>query len=433
MKTENLKYTTENYPKTTRNNKENNNHLIQKCTYVFLVSCLIFCLCGCETIQTISLFDNAYIAFSNNIPLESEEIVFDILDFKKKNIGITEYRSSVFFDKLNETEKIVYSAYEFAMENGYENIFVDKSLISKSEYLSEILIYLSLDSPLLEQNLKYKIGSFKGIKCNSIGFSFDGFYISVKNFKKELWNFKLIAIEEAKKILEDFSEDFTLKQKAESIYRSISVIEFFDYKEITDSEYVEWGCCDVYPYLYNALISNKTNCDGYSNAVSLLYNMAGIPCVEKIYYDSQKDFGHTWNMFFIDDKWYNCDAMGGDMIPNIDDIAGAGLRFGFSDVLQENEPDYATLYPKSDECLYIRIDRHIGTVKNDILFQNVISAYKVHENKFVLILVDKATDHDIESQINKAVNTLNESIQYYIFPVKGNKKGIFIFKYGLFG
>lgn len=407
--------------------------MYKKLIFLLISIVIMTSFIGCDRHGYLFIPKSSYIAFSVGASLEGEEIVFDTEELKNiKNYG-SNYRASMFYDKLNDSQKIVYTAFEYAMENGYTNIFVDNKLVENSASLEKILIYFSLDSPLLEQNLKYNIGKISNITVKKND-GFDGFSITVPNFSESLWNYKLLALKEAKQLVKEIPKNVSDAEKAEIIYRMVSVIEYFDYKELTTEEYNDWGSEVVYPYLYNALVTGKTLCDGYSNAFSLLCNMVGIPCVEKICdINTGKLTGHTWNYFCIDGKWYNADAMHGDMIPNTDLGIGPGFQFGFSDELQQNIPLFKDEYPISREGLFLKIDEKIESFNNNAFYKKALIAYKKHNSNYALIVVEKLDEWALQKQINMLASGIGKSVQFHTFDIIGGKTAVFVYRWGLFG
>ena len=82
---------------------------------------------------------------------------------------------------------------------------------------------MALESPLLEQNLRYESGDFNMYYNVGIeGFylreaEFDGYYIAVKNFGAELYALKLKAIEKAEEIVASLPKGVTEAEKAERL------------------------------------------------------------------------------------------------------------------------------------------------------------------------------------------------------------------------
>lgn len=407
---------------------------MKKILCVILSICIFLCLCGCTEAQgVLSDFYNAltveqrpHIGFSSGTLFDdSKETVFEATEIGSKITVSSEYRADLFYNTLESNEKTVYTALEYAMENGYSNILIDDLLVSDSKTLEKILHYISLDSPLLEQNLRYETGDFNTYYDNGIlgNAAFDGFYITVKNFTPEFWNKKLEAVEKAKEIIAQLPDDLTPTEKADSLYRTVASADYFDYN-LQDNE-------NVFPYLYDALITGKTHCDGYTNAISLLYNMVGIECVEKNYTPTDEEIGHTWNFFRIDEKWYNCDATGGNMIPLKECGMGAGYLFGFSNMLQKYTADYGEFYPVSDEGLLIPIDAHISSSANKDFLNSAIEAFPNHGNNWALIVMDACNETEIDTQVQKLADRLRTSVQYYLYPLKENRTAVFVCEAGL--
>ncbi|WP_408070676.1 leucine-rich repeat protein [Butyrivibrio sp. JL13D10] len=62
---------------------------------------------------------------------------------------------------------------------------------------------------------------------------------------------------------------------------------------------------------YGSLVKGKTKCTGYSNALSLLCELADIPCKEVIGYCG--DVPHMWNIVQLEDgEWYEVDVTADD-------------------------------------------------------------------------------------------------------------------------
>ena len=384
-------------------------------TSLIMILCLL--LAGCNAGEFINKVymgltseQRPHIAFSRGTLFEdSKEKFFEASEFENRTFNSSQYRVDMFYSNLTEEERIVYSAFEYAMEEGYTNILIDDLLVPNIDSLGKILRFFSLDSPLMEQNLRFESGDFTTYYENEImgNTAFDGFYITVHNFTEELWNKKLAAIKKAEEIVAEIPQSLTAAEKAEYLYRIVAQADYVEYVNTLGT---------VSPYLYDALITGKTHCDGYTNAISLLFNMAGIECVEKNYTAENEEVGHTWNAFLIDGKWYNCDGAGGSMIPKRECSMKAGYFFGFSDTLQEYAPDYEELYPTSEEGLYMQIDARIPSADNNF-FNSVIGGYRKHNNEWALVILDNGNEDMITAQMEKIANHLNSSVYYYVYDL----------------
>ena len=89
------------------------------------------------------------------------------------------------------------------------------------------------------------------------------------------------------------------------------------YTKAAASGYTGYAADSVYT-AYGALVNGKAVCQGYSNAMKLLLNRLGIPCV----FVPSQPMNHAWNMVFVAGGWYHLDA-------TWDDTANAGNRYRY--------------------------------------------------------------------------------------------------------
>lgn len=360
----------------------------------------------------------------------SENIVMIATDFTNYESEYNIYSSSLHYDCLNENEKLIYHALEYAMENSYTSVLIERRLVNDIKDLEKILNYLSLDSPLLEQNLFYELGivtTYHDIELDSIfphKAKLDGYYITVKNFEQQWWDKKLEAIEEAKRHVDALPEDLTKIEKAEQLYIQLC----------TGTEYVlskRLNSTQVMPNLYDALISGKTQCDGFSNALSLLFNMAGITCSEKIYHATDEELGHTWNFFEIDGKWYNADATNSSLIPTDRTYMHAGINFGFCDMLQSKKHVFSANYPESTEQLFMTVDGHFSSIEDEAFINTAYTAYNTHQGQWALILLDSYDEETADIQLQRLATRMQHTIYYLTFDYADNRTVLLIYEEGL--
>lgn len=397
---------------------------MKKIISIILCLCLALSLCGCTAVgefidsvqSALTVEERPHIAFSGGTLFkDSEEEFFEAYQILEFETEAKKYRQDHFYNLLSENEKIVYLAFEYAMCEGFNNVLVDDLLVEDVKDLSRILRFLSYDSPLLEQNLRYATGTFNtSYEAGIIGNAqLDGVYIVVDNFTPELWEKKKEAIKKAEEIVAALPEGLSGAEKAERLYRTASEAEYYDYGDDLS----------VFPFLYDALITGKTHCDGYANALSLLYNIAGIKCVEKDYTSTvEGEMGHTWTFFELDGKWYNADATGGkSMIPKQNSGMKAGYYFGYSDFAQIYTPDRAELYPAANEGLYMNIDATVSTVGDHEFYTEALKGFRAHKG-WSMIEVAASTDADCDRQIGKVATALGVNLVYYVIDVaSGNK------------
>lgn len=397
--------------------------------------CLLFCaamlcsLCGCSLTgdSLAELFKPAEVAeqealahlgFSKGeLFNEDEEIAYFLAEeFADKTGAYSRYRGTIHYEALDENEKTLYHALEYAMENGYNNILVDDLLIDKTETLAFVLEFLALDSPLLEQNVRYEYGDFTSYYpvsvwggLREVNATLDGYYLTVHSFEPDWWAKKMDALQEAETIVASLPDGLTDAEKAVELYRVASEEIVYDneaYGEMTD----------VAAYLYDGLVGKKTNCDGKANALSLLYNVAGIPCVEKMYRPAE-EIGHTWNFFSLDGKWYNADATAsGDSNPSTPHMNG-GLFFGFADLLATHKAEYAAVYPTVSEGLYTRVDGVLLSGKDYAFYKSALPALNLHHREWCLVLFSEFDEKDVTEQLQDIVDYYRCSARYFSYTV----------------
>ena len=384
-----------------------------------LCAALLFCISGCSDIQTET---GPHLGFSNGKLFKDEkEVIMEAEALPYSDVTWDDYRGSFHYDKLTQQEKTVYQALEYALEKGYTNVLVDGALAKNGKELEKILDAFAMDSPMLEQNLRFEVGTFTTyypstlfgiIETQAV---FTGNYISVKNFDAAHLEKKQQAVEEAKKIVADLSDELTQKEKAEKLFAYLCKNTKYETYPISVPD-------TIYPYLYDGLITGKTQCDGFANSLSLLLNLAGVECVEKVYAGTeQAEIGHTWNFFQLDGVWHNADATGGQGKQK----EKHAYYFGFPDALQEYVPENAGEYPASEEGLNYRIDAHLKDSLD--LNKKLEEAYKGHDKRWALIVVDKITDKQIRSAAQSLANAIGGEVHYMHMDLAEGRTALFFF------
>jgi len=374
-----------------------------------------------------------HFGFSNGEVTETTHIVTED-ELMNLPLHFSSCRSSVFFDSLTGSDRLIYRAYEYALENSFTNILIDASLVEDSDRLYDLLMYLSLDSPLLEQNICYEMGTFtiyypvEIYEWYSKNACFEGYYVTVKNFAQDLWSKKTEAFQKAEAILLSLSltDDMSDMQKAEAIYRYVGEHVIYEDYEDTDE-------LTVHPYLHDALFKGKTHCDGYANALSLLLNMAGLPCVEKQYVSlDSSETGHTWDYVCLDSGWTNIDGTFTEWIPDVDCGLSAGPGFAFSDEFQQQTPDFADCYEPSSGQIGLTPDAHLSSISDEAFPSAAIDAYVSHNYEWAYILVDAFSEDDVSRQMQEIANRLRTRIHYASFELVEDRTAIFIYNDNLY-
>ncbi len=383
---------------------------------------IIFCVSGCK-------FDIVYLIDSKAAEKEEAEpkIAFGEVisenyngikeivtcdEFQSKEINYSIYRSDFHYSKLSEDEKFLYRCFEYALENGYPCIYVDDLITPNADDFGKILSFLALDSPLLEQNLVYETGTFT--TYYEIGLSrqakLDGVYLYIENSNPALWDGKLKAINRAKQIVSSMPEGLTEVEKAKYLHRY--TVENVKYHDYNSSE-------GLWQYLHDAVVDGKSNCDGSANMLSLLLNIAGIECYEKMH--TNNIVGHTWNMIRLDGVWYNIDATAQDKYQTEDISFYIKRNFAFADSIQRYVPNYNEIYPAVNEGLGIKVNIHIESIDKDSFLYLVKSAFDENGENCALVLVDDYTEVEATEAMQRLADFLKTKVYWYSYEVVGNK------------
>lgn len=368
-----------------------------------------------------------HIVLSADSTLNGEDVLFTEGELADRESPYAAYRSSMLYDSLSNSEKLVYRAMEYALEESLPYVCVDRRLITEEEALKDVLRCLALDSPLLEQNLRYGTQEFSvnyplpTWNIYTMRATFEGYYIRVYNFDETLWQKKMTAVEEAKAIVARLPKELDVEERSVELYRCIAQgAEYLDYP---DSENT------VQSFLYDALLAGKTNCDGYTNALALVYRLAGIECVEKTYNgDAKKDeAGHTWLSFCLDGEWYNADPTGRSAIPETVTAMKGGLYYGYADILQRHVPIFADRYPKCERGLAIEVDAHIATTADPSLTQTFLDGFNKHNRQWTLVLADAATKEQVQTHVQAVANKLRCNVTTRYVELIEGRTAIFLY------
>ncbi len=410
-----------------------------------VVLALCFVLTGCTFMEEVSnvlqsrkivekVENSAYFGFSNGEILKEDKEEYISADFFDQYVSQYKHlRNDIYYNALSAEHQQVYLALEYAFENSFENILVDSSLVSSDEEIITIAEYLSLDSPLVEQNIRFESGSFTAsIPVEITDFytgqaEFDGYYITIFNFSAEMFNKKVLAIKAVEDVIAHLPQNLSDMQKAEHLYKILAKnVEYGLYDENQGRE-------DVYPYLYDAIITGKTQCDGFANALSLLFRMAGIESAEKMYSGEQEDeVGHTWTAFKVDGKWYNADASTNGFIPKKECTMGSGIYFAFSDFLRVYNEDYDEVIPDCEESYYMNPDSVLQDLNDDSFRLSVTGGYDKRNPDWAFILIKNCSDNALEEQIQSCANSTLTTVYWSTLGLANGYTAVIVYSKGLF-
>lgn len=370
---------------------------------------ILFCgYCGCEAYidkQVEEWNTIEYIGISN------KDTYDDKVNFKTpdeiQDYEITQdfYSSEIYYKELNAQEKFVYDTYKYAYENNITHLFFEESLIDKCNYsLKEILEIFTLDTPIMEQNIV--CGEDKGSYTVDNQFLYrhverelKGSYINIDNFTEERNAKKETAIKQAKKIKFDFTDDMTELDKAKVIYTYLG--ENVEY--VNDDSKNQKKVIMKTHYLYDAICKNKTNCDGFANAFSLLCSLNGIKNFEKTDHPPKDKMGHTWNVVCLDGKWYNVDATSSSEVLEEDWTKDLYSGFAFSDKMQTKKHIFSEIVPEcKDDTIFIACT--LESCDEDGAVRKVSEAYRdTDKDIFAVIVKDKKTDGTAVTKLMQGV------------------------------
>ncbi len=389
--------------------------------------------CGCEYYIDKQVEEwNAieYVGISNEDTYNNEVYFKTIEEISGYENTQNYYSSEIYYNELNSQERFVYDTYKYAYENNITHLFFQEDLIDKCNYsLTEILKMFTLDSPVMEQNLVSGEDECSYTIDNQFLFRYverklKGSYINIDVFTKEKADKRRKAIKQAKKIELDFTDDMTELEKAKVIYKYLGENVEYVNDDSKDREKVIMKT----HYLYDAICKNKTNCDGFANAFSLLCSLNGIKNFEKMDNPPKKESGHTWNVVLLDGKWYNVDATASGEVLEDDWTKDLYSGFAFSDKVQTKNHIFPKVTPKcKDDTIFVGCT--LKSCDEDGAVRKVAEAYKsTDEDIFAVIIKDKKTTKD---EINDMMQGVADYLRtnFSITTLDGdNKKIVYVNK-----
>lgn len=156
---------------------------------------------------------------------------------------------------------------------------------------------------------------------------------------------------------------------------------------------------DIYR-AYGALVNGDAVCNGYAEALQLLFMCAGID--SEFVIGTANGIDHAWNLVKLDGKWYHLDATWNDPIPDLgEDLVHP--YFNVSDeVIEESHIWDHTKYPVADSMEYNYY------VKNELYFRDV-ETYKDDAYQTMIYGRKKCYEAVVENYIE------NEQDMQFIF------------------
>ncbi|MGM9635695.1 MAG: transglutaminase domain-containing protein [Candidatus Avispirillum sp.] len=301
------------------------------------------------------------------------------------------YNSYYYYDKLTPGEQLLYKAYEYASDNCFGCIFVDNAAIWYPVDHYKIGKYLSFDSAVVSQglwaenNFNSNAGSIRVFDCieitntdktfGSITTEKEGYRTVINSFSKLSQSRRAESIEAARNIVKNAPDIHDELERARYLY--ITLCDNITY----DNDY------DGNDGLYDALINHIGQCDGFSNALSLIYNIAGITCAEKgTYYN-------TWVSFCADGVWYNADPTY-DCHQSRKSIFGIKPRslimgFGYSDAYTEVQYGYEDVAPECTGNTLLANCRGVDTDEIENIMDVMLRSIAENSNLYGYVQISK--------------------------------------------
>ena len=330
-----------------------------------------------EESGTLSDPPEGYVAFAQEAAQTPTELkVEDAALYASYESRFAPLRSSVHFDTLSPAEQRIYRLFEYALDEGYPCLYMDERLLEEAAHSpGDILYFLSLDSPMVEQNLSFTRSTVRfDLSENGKRVEVTAALFEVEAFHPDRLAKKEEALEKAREIVSELEGEEGSRERARAIYLYLTEqVAYQDYDGTREAN-----------YLYDALVQKKTHCDGFSNAYSLLCHLSELRCFEKSDDGSADENGHTWNSVFFDGAWYNVDCSLSPDVAAEQRETGILVRFGFSDERQTHTPSFSELTPDCTQDL-LTLDCDFERETDPELSRRVAEAFRSTERDFVLL------------------------------------------------
>ncbi len=232
-------------------------------------------------------------------------------------------------NQLSGEDLCIYNSYLYSMEHCF--VSFDVYVEDNTKDFSYIRDYLSMDSPFLEQN-QNRYGEY--IYKNALSHHGKSMDFTIEQFTSSRWEMKMEVLAKCRQIVADIPAEYSTRiEKMKYLYEYVcDNVTYVSYESMADES-----------YLYDAVCKGETVCDGYSNMLSLLFNLIGVECCETIGNDGT--VGHTWVVAELDGKMYNFDATFDDSDDSL--LKEYNMYFGVSDeMLTMTTIDYEEIRPK---------------------------------------------------------------------------------------
>jgi len=214
----------------------------------------------------------------------------ELLSYESRYADVT---SKYYRDQISGDMLLPYMAMLYAMENGFERVYFSSLKLTVDD-IYKSYSYLTCDNPFFESNYNLDVEYLTPPEGDLETPVFYCLYTTV--LESGHFERKLQACEKAEEMVS--SLPITLRdeeEKAEYLYRKLT----------ETTRYISYDENEQPDYLYDALVLGRSNCDGFANALAMLYNLAGIESVLSIGTDEGK--GHAWVTAKLGGSFYHFD------------------------------------------------------------------------------------------------------------------------------
>ena len=219
-------------------------------------------------------------------------------------------------------------------------------------------------------------------------------------------------------------EDMTDFEKELAIHDYIIKNTEYDYENYNKNKipYVDHTA-------YGVLIKGVGVCDGYSKAMKLLLNKAGIECI--IIYNSD----HAWNMVKIDNEIYHVDASNNDPVSkdDVDLLMYSYFNISDEEISFDHEWD-RDKYPKSsivNDAYYKNGKGIVREVSNYYDFYKLIQKSVNEKQEYLFVKFPIEDEYNLEKIVKNVIGNSkkNLGISYSFREYKGAM--MIVFRYNL--
>ena len=212
------------------------------------------------------------------------------------------YAADYFLMSLTEKECEVYKQIFYGLQNFEPQIYITNGVI-KQEDICSFIVLCTTTVPAINY-----IGEEYTVSIDD-----DGYVTAVKV------NYSKTQEEAAKENAELEKRIDTIVSKLHSDWTDYDKVKYFHDTIIKNCQYNEQG---EYAYsAYGALCKGEAVCEGYTKAMLLLCEKAGIGCIPVIGegLENENTLPHIWNKIIINNYWYDFDLTWDDPVNNISD------------------------------------------------------------------------------------------------------------------